>query len=65
MDFLFTAEQKLIQQTAREFARNEVAKDAAERDQTAQFPSHHVKKMAELGFMGMMIEIWRWWIRYH
>ena len=56
MDFLFTAEQKLIQQTAREFARNEVAKDAAERDQTAQFPSHPVKKMAELGFMGMMVD---------
>ena len=56
MDFLLTEEQKLIQQTAREFARNEVAKDAAERDQTAQFPSHHVKKMAELGFMGMMID---------
>ncbi|MCH7754304.1 acyl-CoA dehydrogenase [candidate division KSB1 bacterium] len=56
MDFLLTEEQKLIQQTAREFARNEVAKDAAERDQTAQFPTHHVKKMAELGFMGMMID---------
>ena len=56
MDFLLTDEQKLIQQTAREFAQNEVAKDAAERDQTAQFPSHHVKKMAELGFMGMMID---------
>ena len=56
MDFLLTDEQKLIQQTAREFAQNEVAKDAAERDQTAQFPTHHVKKMAELGFMGMMID---------
>jgi len=56
MDFLLTDEQKLIQQTAREFAQNEVAKDAAERDQTAQFPAHHVKKMAELGFMGMMID---------
>lgn len=56
MDFLLTDEQKLIQQTAREFAQNEVAKDAAERDQTAQFPSHHVKKMAELGFMGIMID---------
>ncbi len=56
MDFLLTDEQKLIQQTAREFAQNEVAKDAAERDQTAQFPSHHVEKMAELGFMGIMID---------
>ena len=55
MDFLLTDEQKLIQQTAREFAQNEVAKDAAERDQKAKFPAQHVKKMAELGFMGMMI----------
>ncbi|TDI96392.1 MAG: acyl-CoA dehydrogenase [Caldithrix sp.] len=55
MDFLLTDEQKLIQQTAREFAQNEVAKDAAERDQKEKFPAQHVKKMAELGFMGMMI----------
>ncbi|MFQ5769286.1 MAG: acyl-CoA dehydrogenase, partial [bacterium] len=34
---------------------NEVAKDAAERDRLEKFPEHHVKKMAELGFMGMMV----------
>lgn len=56
MDFLLTAEQKLIQKTAREFAQNEIARDAAERDQNAKFPEHHVKKMAELGLMGMMVE---------
>ncbi|MFQ5752273.1 MAG: acyl-CoA dehydrogenase [bacterium] len=55
MDFFLTEEQKMIQQTAREFARNEVAKDAAERDRLEKFPEHHVKKMAELGFMGMMV----------
>jgi len=54
MDFMLTDEQKLIQQTVREFAQNEVAKDAAERDRTETFPKHHVKKMAELGLMGMM-----------
>ncbi|MFQ5605216.1 MAG: acyl-CoA dehydrogenase [bacterium] len=56
MDFFLTDEQKLIQQTASEFAQNEVAKDAAERDQKEQFPQQHVKKMAELGFMGMMVD---------
>lgn len=55
MDFLLNDEQKLIQQTAREFAQNEVAKDAAERDQTETFPAAHVKQMGELGFMGMMV----------
>nr|MCG8604163.1 acyl-CoA dehydrogenase [bacterium] len=56
MDFLLTDEHKLIQQTARDFAQNEVAKDAAERDRLEQFPQHHVKKMAELGFMGVMVD---------
>lgn len=56
MDFMLTEEQKLIQQTAREFAQNEVAKDAAERDKMEKFPAHHVKKMGELGFMGMMVD---------
>ncbi|MFQ5648557.1 MAG: acyl-CoA dehydrogenase [bacterium] len=55
MDFQWTEEQRLIQQTAREFAQNEVAKDADERDRTETFPEHHVKQMAELGFMGMMV----------
>ncbi|MFQ5865749.1 MAG: acyl-CoA dehydrogenase, partial [bacterium] len=55
MDFLLTDEHKLIQQTAREFAQNEVSKDAAERDRLEKFPEHHVKKMAELGFLGMMV----------
>ncbi|MFQ5707407.1 MAG: acyl-CoA dehydrogenase [bacterium] len=56
MDFSLTDEHKLIQQTAREFAQNEVAKDAAERDRLEKYPEHHVKKMAELGFMGMMVD---------
>lgn len=56
MDFMLTEEQKLVQQTAREFAQTEVAKDAAQRDQTEKFPVHHVKKMGELGFMGMMVD---------
>ncbi|HEX9654165.1 MAG TPA: acyl-CoA dehydrogenase [bacterium] len=56
MDFALTEEHRLIQETARQFAQNEVAKDAAERDRQEQFPAHHVRKMAELGFMGMMVD---------
>jgi len=55
MEFNLSDEQKLIQQTAREFAQNEIAKDAAERDQKEVFPERHVRKMGELGFMGMMV----------
>ncbi len=56
MDFTFTEEHKLVRETAQKFAQGEVAKDAAERDRLEQFPEHHVKKMAELGFMGMMVD---------
>jgi alkylation response protein AidB-like acyl-CoA dehydrogenase len=56
MDFTFTEEHKLIRETARRFAEEEVAKDAAERDRLERFPAQHVKKMAELGFMGMMVD---------
>jgi alkylation response protein AidB-like acyl-CoA dehydrogenase len=55
MDFSLSEEQKLIQQTVREFAQSEVAKDAAERDRLEAFPDNHVKKMAELGLMGMVV----------
>ncbi len=55
MDFFLTDEHKLIQQTVREFAQNEVAKDAAERDRLEKFPEDHVKKTGELGLMGMMV----------
>lgn len=56
MDFSYSEEHKLIRETARQFAQNEVAKDAAERDRLEQFPAQHVRKMAELGFMGMMVD---------
>lgn len=45
----------MIRDLARDFAQKEVAPGAAERDQKSQFPSDCVKKMAELGLMGMMI----------
>lgn len=55
MNFEFTDEQLMIQQTAREFAETEIAPSAVERDKNAEFPSEIVKKLGELGFMGMMV----------
>jgi alkylation response protein AidB-like acyl-CoA dehydrogenase len=55
MNFEFTEEHLMIQQTAREFAEAEIAKSAVERDINAEFPSEIVKKLGELGFMGMMV----------
>lgn len=47
-------ELRLIQQTARDFAEKEVAPKAAELDRTGNFPWESIKKMAELGFMGLL-----------
>ncbi len=55
MNFEFTEEQLMIQQTARDFAQNEIAPTAIERDIKAEFPTEIVKKLGELGFMGMMV----------
>ena len=55
MNFDFTEEQKMIQDSAKDFAENEIAPTAIERDKNAIFPAEIVKKMGELGFMGMMV----------
>ncbi|MGO9711606.1 MAG: acyl-CoA dehydrogenase family protein [Polyangiaceae bacterium] len=55
MDFDLTEEQRLIRDTARDFAAREIAPKAAELDKTGRWPAEVVKKMAELGFMGMAI----------
>lgn len=55
MNFEFTEEQLMIQQAARDYAQRELIKDVLERDAAATFPAHHVKALAELGFMGMMV----------
>jgi alkylation response protein AidB-like acyl-CoA dehydrogenase len=55
MNFDFTEDQLLIQQTAREFAQSEILPSAIERDIKAEFPAEIVKKLGELGFMGMMV----------
>lgn len=56
MDFNFTEEHLLLRQTVRDFAENELARDAKERDTEERFPKEHVAKMGELGFMGIEID---------
>ncbi|WP_298505976.1 acyl-CoA dehydrogenase family protein [uncultured Maribacter sp.] len=55
MDYTLTEEQKMIQQAARDFAQNELLPGVIERDDAQQFPTEQVKKMGELGFLGMMV----------
>lgn len=50
-----TETHEMIRDTAREFAINEVAPTATERDVSSEFPYDAVNKMGELGFMGMMV----------
>ena len=53
MNFDLTREQELIQQMVREFAINEVKPIASEIDESEEFPMENVKKMGELGMMGI------------
>ncbi len=55
MNFDFTEEQKMIQESAKSFAENEIAPTAVERGINAIFPNGIVKKMGELGFMAMLV----------
>ena len=55
MDFTLTEEQKLIQQAARDFAQNDLLPGVIERDEAQKFPTDEVRKMGELGFLGMMV----------
>ena len=56
MNFQLTEEQILIQKTSREFADTELAPGVVERDDKKIWPKEGIKKMAELGFMGMMTD---------
>lgn len=55
MNFEFTEEHKYIRDTAKDFAENEIAPSSVQRDINAEFPTEIVKKLGELGFMGMMV----------
>ncbi len=56
MNFELTEEQLFVQQAARDYAQRELIKDVLERDEKAIFPARHIKNLAELGFMGMMVD---------
>jgi len=56
MDFSFSEEQLMIRDAARDFARRELLPGIIERDRHAIFPAEQVKALAELGFMGMMVD---------
>jgi len=55
MFFKLTDEQLMIQTMVKEFSREVVAPTAMERDRTKEFPAENLRKMGELGLMGMMI----------
>jgi alkylation response protein AidB-like acyl-CoA dehydrogenase len=55
MNFEFTEEQIMIRQSARDFAQRELFKDILERDEHSVFPAEHIRKLAELGFLGMLV----------
>ena len=55
MDFNLNEEQLMIQQAARDFANTECLPGVIERDEKMNFPKEQILKLAELGFMGMMV----------
>jgi alkylation response protein AidB-like acyl-CoA dehydrogenase len=56
MDFHHTEEQLAVRDAAREFAQAELLPGVIERDTEAKFPKEQIKKMGELGFLGMMVD---------
>jgi alkylation response protein AidB-like acyl-CoA dehydrogenase len=55
MNFQLTEEHLMIQKAARDFARSELLPGVIERDEKQKFPTEQVKKLGELGFLGMMV----------
>ncbi len=56
MLFELNEEQQMIQKAARDFARNECLPGVIERDEKQQFPREQLSKLADLGFLGMMVD---------
>lgn len=56
MQFALTEEHEMIRKAARDFAREELLPGVIERDEKQQFPYEQVKKLGELGFLGMMVD---------
>lgn len=56
MHFDLSEEHLMIQKAAREFAQSELKPGVIERDEHQKFPTEQIKKMGELGFLGMMVD---------
>src|ERR1700749_1581503 len=56
MNFQLSEEQLMIQKAARDFAVNECLPGVIERDELQKFPKEQIEKLADLGFMGMMVK---------
>jgi alkylation response protein AidB-like acyl-CoA dehydrogenase len=56
MQFQLTEEQLMIQSAARDFAQNECKPGVIDRDENQKFPAEQIKKLGELGFLGMMVD---------
>jgi len=56
MNFELTEEQLAVQEAARDFAQAELLPGVIERDEQQKFPAEQIKKMGELGFLGMMVD---------
>jgi len=56
MNFEYTEEQIMIQQAAKDFAERELLSTVIERDEKSEYPTEQVKKLSELGFLGMMAD---------
>ena len=55
MNFTLSEEQLMVKQAAKDFAENELLPGVIERDDAQQFPKKQLRQMAELGFLGMMV----------
>src|ERR1700739_3108667 len=56
MNFELNEEHLMIQKAARDFAQNELKPGVIDRDEHQKFPTEYIKKMGELGFLGMMVD---------
>lgn len=56
MNFDLTEEQLAVKETAREFAQMELKPGVIERDSKMEYPKEQIKKMADLGFLGIMTD---------
>ena len=56
MNFELTEEHKMIRDAARDFAQTELLPGVIERDENQTFPAEQIKKLGELGFLGMMVD---------